>query len=260
MKDETLGDQYEYLEKGVARHLHKVRMNFLKQKLKEIRKEFNDNESIKILDLGCGDGVVTNYIASICKVNDKVFGVDINPIRLERAKKNCQNANFILGDATKLQFSNNSFEVVVLHHIIEHIPNNERVLEECHRVLKEDGYLILGVPNEGGVNGSIYRMIHKKAYKESEHIHFYSSRSMKRLVNENGFNCIENKGFGFLFPFAPIHYIILQNKLLFNIGNWVTQKLRFTADSLFFVAKKNDIFCSCTIQKDTFIYSSTTQL
>ena len=236
VNDTNPDDQWKYLEEGPARHLHRLRMNFLIEKLKNIKKELSRN--IKILDAGCGDGVITSYIASICKENDEIIGVDLNQIRLKRAEKNCPNANFVLGNITKLGFPNNSFDIIVLHHVIEHIPDDENVLKECYRVLKDDGYLIMGIPNEGDIMGELLRKIHKKTYKEGEHVNFYSSESMKCLLKENGFNCIENKGFGFIFPFFPIHYLILRNKLLFSIGNWLTQKLKFTADSLFFVARK----------------------
>lgn len=237
--DANPSEQWKSMQEGPARYLHRVRMNFLIEKLKDIKNQ--SSRSIRILDAGCGDGVVTSYIESVCKDNDEVIGVDLNQIRLNRAKKNCPNVNFVFGDITKLNFTNDSFDIIVLHHIIEHIANDETVLKECYRVLNEDGYLIIGIPNEGGIMGTILRKVHKKTYQESEHVNFYSNERMKCLLNKNEFNCLETKGVGFLFPFYPVHYIILGNKYLFSIGNWITQKFKFTADSLFFVARKKRI-------------------
>ena len=112
---------------------------------------------------------------------------------------------------TNLEFNDKFFDIILMHHIIEHIKNDVGVLKECHRVLKDDGYLIIGTPNEGGLIGRFLRVVNKKSYDDFEHVNFYTPKSMERLLNQNGFVCYENKGVGLLFPYFPVHYKILRN-------------------------------------------------
>jgi len=229
-------DQLAHLETGIARHLHKVRMRFLTKTIAGIKKE---KGSLRILDIGCGDGAVTKYVLTACDSKDKVICLDMSRLRLNRAKKLLgDRVKLIIGDAKNLKFPSNSFNVVLMHHVIEHIPGDDDVLKDVHRVLTKGGYILIGVPHEGGAIGKILRAIHRGMYRKSQHVNFYTTGAMTKQLKAAGFRGVVIGRFGLLFPFYPIHWLILTSKPLFDIGDWVTQKFGFTADSLFFVAKK----------------------
>lgn len=233
-------NQYINLEKGITRYLHKARTGFIVDKLRDIKKELN--RPIRILDVGSGDGVVTKYISFTVDVGDNVFGVDNNNIRIKRAMSYCPEVQFLCSNAERLAFGNEHFDVVLLHHVIEHIEDDIAVLGECRRVLKKDGSFILGFPNDGSLIGKILRTFHKDLYSRSGHINFYSIESMRSLVEQNGFTIEELSKFGLLFPFYYIHLLLLKNKTTFNIGNALAQKFDALADSVILVMKKETAF------------------
>jgi ubiquinone/menaquinone biosynthesis C-methylase UbiE len=236
IRDLFIDDMYQTLEKGRARHLHRIRMQYLTGKIREIKAQLG--RGLRILDMGCGDGVVTQYILNECSKDDNLFAIDFDEIRISRALRNCPQVKFVCADALDLPFEDNYFDLIINHHVIEHIRDDHKVLVECLRILKEGGFLILGVPNEDSLPGKLMRWLHPATYRLSEHIHFYSLASMQRLLRATGFKVVEATGFGFLLPLLPIHNLILANRFLFKAGNWFTQRLRFSSDSLFLIAEK----------------------
>lgn len=99
-----------------------------------------------ILVVGCGDGKEALGIKNLTGV--KVIGVDINPNFDEEVKKEVE---LIEGDATSLEFKDESFDVVYCYHVLEHIHEYERALFEVKRVLKSGGYFLVGVPNKNRI-------------------------------------------------------------------------------------------------------------
>lgn len=232
---------------GDTKYLHEERMNYLTNKIKEIKdikKEKGDNTPLIVLDVGCGDGVVTKHILdTLTDTRDTLIGVDSDSLRLKRLS-NRLNILVVVGDAANLPMNMDYADIIVLHHVLEHIVDDDKVILELKRVLKPGGWLIIGVPNEGGVVGTLLRMVHWRMYRVDEntkkgwHVHFYSRKSIRKKIEDNGLKVIEMKGIGAIFPFYPIHYFILKRRKLFKLGNWLTQKLKFTADSLFVVIEK----------------------
>lgn len=120
-----------------------------KRRANIILAELDLSNNQRILDLGCGRGF---YLKAINQLNPelKLTGLDINPEYLNAAKETIDSPRikFIKGDATNLPFENNSFDQIIASEILEHIKEDERVIEEVYRVLKPGGKVIITVPNK----------------------------------------------------------------------------------------------------------------
>lgn len=100
-----------------------------------------------VLDIACGSGYGGSYLLS--KGARTVIAGDVSKDAINQAiefyKKD--NLEFILLDATKMPISDNAFEIIVSFETIEHIPDYEKFLSECQRVLRHDGIFICSTPN-----------------------------------------------------------------------------------------------------------------
>ena len=98
----------------------------------------------RVLEIGCGTGAVTRELAGWPGVAE-VVGLDPSPTFLASARRHHPpgNARFVEGDARALQFQDRSFDVVVFHTTLCHVPGPERALEQAARVLRPGGWLAI---------------------------------------------------------------------------------------------------------------------
>lgn len=226
---------HDVLERGLCRHLHRVRLAHIIDQVAAIERRAASR--LRILDAGCGDGVITGSLRESFP-QARVVGVDADAVRLERARRSCRGVVFARADVDRQPWSASAFDVVICHHVIEHVPDDAAVLKECRRVLRPGGSLILGIPHEGGLVGRILRRLHRRLYAEGEHVNFYTIRDMRARLLEHGFTQVEVAKFGFLFPHYYVHLLLLSNALTFRVGHLISQYVDGTADSLIFLATK----------------------
>ena len=99
--------------------------------------------NIRILDIGCGDGVHWYYLRQIKNINIDYTGIDIssNCIDILRKKSQFNNDNFLTMDATSLSFPNNIFDIVFAYGSIGYTSNAFMTLSEMKRVCKQGGLI-----------------------------------------------------------------------------------------------------------------------
>ena len=96
----------------------------------------------ELLEVGCGTGAVSRYLATLPGVA-RVTGLDPSRLFVERARALAGDApvDFIAGDGRALEFDDERFDAVAFHTSLCHIPECERALAEAHRVLRPGGQL-----------------------------------------------------------------------------------------------------------------------
>jgi ubiquinone/menaquinone biosynthesis C-methylase UbiE len=95
------------------------------------------------LEIGCGTGAVSRVLAAMPGIR-KVVGIDPAPILVEKARelaKDLSRLSFQVGDGRALPFADASYDLVVFHTTLCHVPDPEQALREAHRVLRVDGWL-----------------------------------------------------------------------------------------------------------------------
>lgn len=108
-------------------------------------------EGKSVLDAGCGPGGKTLYYAG--KGCRKIIGVDIDENRIGHArnfqrKQNAPNVEFMVADLSRTPFPDNSFDIIFLNDVFEHIerPILSMVLAECKRMIKPGGSICMEFP------------------------------------------------------------------------------------------------------------------
>ena len=101
----------------------------------------------RVLDLGSGEGFGAAILAGSA---EEVIGIDVDPAAVEHARRNYARDGlaFQTGSALDLAaFEADSFGAVVAFEMIEHVTEQERLLDEVARVLAEDGLLVVSTPD-----------------------------------------------------------------------------------------------------------------
>ena len=103
-------------------------------------------KNLSVLDIGSSTGIIDNFLSKKFK---RVVGIDIDKKAIKFAQKNFKRKNlrFELGDAMKLNFTKNSFNIVICTQIYEHVPDPNKLFAEIYHVLKPGGVCYLSGPN-----------------------------------------------------------------------------------------------------------------
>jgi len=105
-----------------------------------------ENGAKKVLDVGCGNG---DLLIKLRKkgFQGKLFGVDLSKGILsggiERNRKERLGITFEVGDMQSLRFEDGFFDVVISKHMLYHVPNVQKGVDEMHRCLKPRGTLLI---------------------------------------------------------------------------------------------------------------------
>ena len=101
-----------------------------------------------VLDVGCGAGT---DLARFARGGAVAAGVDISSSAIELARRNFEQqglrADLRVADGEQLPFADNTFDLVFAHGVIQYTPEPQKMVEECHRVLKPGGQAIFQVYN-----------------------------------------------------------------------------------------------------------------
>jgi SAM-dependent methyltransferase len=117
----------------------------------------------------------------------------LNPNSYIRGDLNPQKQDVVLIDATNIQYNNESFDIVICNHVLEHIPYYLKAIAEIYRVLKWNGTAILQTPYskllktnfaDEGINTDELRSFF---YGEKDHYRIFSEAHFKKDLVEKGF-------------------------------------------------------------------------
>jgi len=101
-------------------------------------------KSGRVLEVGCGLGHLLTWFGE----QYEVFGTDINHSALEEARGNVPHGLFSLLSAEDLSaFADQTFQIVIAKHVVEHLHNPEAAIAEMSRIIAPGGLLILATPN-----------------------------------------------------------------------------------------------------------------
>lgn len=130
-------------------------------------------DSLKHLDIGCGDGFTIRMI----KPQGMITGVDVDPVMLRyAAARGIQTVNSDIRNIPMLD--DNSFDLITCLDVLEHVEHPTLALAEAYRILRRDGFFILTTPNVTLTFRLLWWMWTNmgmgKYWKSCPHVHTYN--------------------------------------------------------------------------------------
>lgn len=203
---EAKGEYHKDLDKKWRYYpVYVEKMKFIKRYLDKIPK------NIKIIDLGCGEGVLVEEYKN---EGWDIVGLDYN-----------YSSKFVIkGDITDLKFKDQTFDLVLALDIIEHLSfdEQEKALSEISRILKRDGRVLISIPNLAHFASRITFLLSGKLLRTSMVDRHKGDRPIGEYIDliKDNFEIINRKGFFPTFPVISLLTYLYPNKVLWMHKWW----------------------------------------
>lgn len=216
----TVGKEYdEWTEEGIlehywGEHIHlgwyspeEMKVGYKKKGFIQAKYDFIDqmmafsdldaleSPPAKVLDVGCGIGGTSRYLASKLGNASHVTGITLSPNQVARAtelatERGLTNTQFLVKDALKMDFPDNSFDMVWACESGEHMPDKKLYIEEMSRVLKPGGVFVMATwcQRDNSTEAFSKSELKKLDYLEAEwtHPHFISIKTYADHLKDTG--------------------------------------------------------------------------
>lgn len=183
-KDENLSDYYrseEYLShhssnKGLIPFLYRTARRFaLGYKFQVISKYVPQGI---LLDYGCGTGHFLNFF-----IRQGWEGYGIEPDNDARQVALEENPGIVYSSLE--EHPRQSYSVITLWHVLEHLPDLNGVFSKLAGLLKPNGIMVLALPNHQSKDSTIYKH-HWAGYDLPRHLYHFDKTSLRKLVKKHG--------------------------------------------------------------------------
>ena len=115
----------------------------LRLRLQEIERSLGSVDGLVCLDIGTDSGVISHYLRKMGGKWDTVVADEATAATVREVVPD----NVYVFEGQALPFKKKSFDAVVIANALERIANDEQFIEECHKILKPDGKLVVSVAN-----------------------------------------------------------------------------------------------------------------
>lgn len=136
----------------------------------------------KILDIGCGNG---RYLLTLKKQGWQTYGIEQSP-KSSKYARDVLHLEVNTGDLLDSKYQAEFFDVITMWHSLEHLYEPILTLKEAKRILKDDGLLIIAVPNVDSFAAKVF----KKYWYQLEipiHLIAFTPDSITRMLDAAGF-------------------------------------------------------------------------
>jgi len=136
------------------------------------------------LDVGCGLGY---FLSSIKSDNNYLYGTELDDFSINKASKH---GKIFKGKLKNINFKKYFFDIILMHHVIEHLKKPEEEIKIIKNILKKNGTLIIATPDFDSGAARLFKNKYR-LLKDKTHISLFSNESMHRFLRDNGFEILK---------------------------------------------------------------------
>ncbi|SHF09629.1 Methyltransferase domain-containing protein [Bacteroides luti] len=189
-------------KKGMMNELYHLVRSRMLQKKAQLINNITGKTSGKILDIGTGTGYFSHTMQQ--------KGWQVEAIEKSAQARSFAKKNFnldIKDDSGLNDFSSGSFDVITLWHVMEHLEHLNETWERLHELLKDDGCLVVAVPNCSSYDAQKYKEFWA-AYDVPRHLWHFTPDSIKKFGEKHNFTLVNHLPM----PFDAFYVSILSEK------------------------------------------------
>lgn len=175
----------------------------IQPEIEKVKKVFNKSGA-NLLDIGCGTGWTT---AIWKEAGFQTIGLESSPVRSKIAKEKYHLD--VYPDHLENFKTDQLFDVIIMRHLFEHIEDPVAMLKKIKKFLKPNGILLIVIPNIACIGRYVFR--ENWEWVLPWHLHFYTPKTLSRLLTKTGFIKIEI----YQTP-SPLWYPHTLNKAIFG--------------------------------------------
>jgi SAM-dependent methyltransferase len=138
----------------------------------------------RLLEIGCGAGDTLKLAADM---GWDVRGLDIDPKAVANARGKGRDVH--LGQLADQRLADESFDLVLMSHVIEHLHDPSGLLRESRRLLRRDGLLVVLTPNADSWSHARFG-VHWRGLEPPRHLFLFNPQTLERTVRASGFGAI----------------------------------------------------------------------
>jgi len=154
------------------------------------KKFYGAKKNLTHLDYGSGDGDFLNFLYESLGTENKVIGTEISALAIQTAKKKYPKLAFLKADGSGLiPLQDNTIDYIYCIDVLEHLVDVETFFEECHRVLKNDGYVFIATTELTKIKLVLIALFFMDDYffGTSPHLRFFTRKNLKKLIEIKSF-------------------------------------------------------------------------
>jgi len=182
----------------------------------------------RILSVGCGVGGEVFFL----KQFGKIYGIDVNETAIEYCKKAGLGDDVMQANAESIPFGDNTFDIVFILDVLEHVRDDKKAMREIYRVLKKDGLLVLTVP--------ALPFLWTRADERAHHFRRYTRGVIEKRFLQSDFSIRKISYFNFIL-FLPIALVKIATRIFEPkkmVGKEVSIPRPFLNNLLYWIFKK----------------------
>jgi SAM-dependent methyltransferase len=138
----------------------------------------------RVLDIGCGDGHVLSQIGAGSSAALELEGVELSDTAAAAAE--AQGFRVYRGRIEDVELPADSFDLVIMNQLIEHVREPSVILERVRRALRPNGHLFLETPNVDSFDARLFHRRYWGGYHIPRHFHLFDTAGLDRLVRSVG--------------------------------------------------------------------------
>jgi SAM-dependent methyltransferase len=139
-----------------------------------------------LLEVGCGSG---RFLNRMREAGWRVKGTDFDPAVAARVKAR-YGLQVDIGDLTGLGYAESSYDAIAMSQVIEHVPDPIGLLQECLRLLRPEGRLVLSTPNANGIAHRRYGR-YWRGLEPPRHLHVFTPAALQQCARVSGFEKLQ---------------------------------------------------------------------